>query len=283
MGEYDESPETMGAQLEDFMRWREIATDTGRSVADANLQSSYPELVLSMAGNGKRMSEYSSVPKPLLPVKQQPMYEFVSKFFPFSFKSIITTENISNCIENKNDSSIEVLGRPIHSQFKTLEKVAGRVFRKKRFFLASYYCFGIFDFQKFFNFVDKEEPDVVIFTFRLSKTQRKLWSDYTHVSCNGDRVSNIRIKAKASKNGLGLAGFFWINNGNILRKIIDVPVDQENEMCADHFFKYLIEQGSNISCYELSQYVHLGTHEELNEFQFWLDHQSVFSKKLCDE
>jgi len=271
------------AQLEDFIRWREITADTGRRESGANRQSSYPEFVLYMTGSGEPISECSPVPKPLIPVEQQPMYEFISNFFPFSSRSIVTTEDISNLIENHNHLSIDLLDEPICSQFNTLEKVAGRVFQKEKFFLASCDCFGIFDFKKFLDFVNKKEPDVVIFTFRLSKTQRKLWSDCTYVSCNDDRVSNIHIKAKASEDNLCLAGFFWINNGNILRKIVDVPVVEENEMCADHLFKYLIELGANIFNYELSQYVHLGTHEERDELQFWLDHRSVFSKKLRDE
>jgi NDP-sugar pyrophosphorylase family protein len=147
---------------------------------------------------------------------------------------------------------------------------ASELLRGRRdYFLTSCDAYGLFDLHAFREFVGSRRPDAVIFTFRLPLTSRSRGGRHSHVAVSGDRVTAVHIKARGGPADPGLAGFFWVRDGRIFDGLIDGPAAAEGERIADHVFQQLVDAGRDIAAYELDEYVHLGSPEELQEHRFW--------------
>ncbi|AEG02031.1 NTP transferase domain-containing protein [Methylomonas methanica] len=260
-------------QLQDYLRWKRIVNEPPSPTGDRG-----PQNILTMAGLGKRMREVSEQPKAMIPIHGLPMYRYCADRFPAAAPTLITVPGIARQLNaaNRREKQI-VLPRQTSSQFDTLLQAAPLLCGQRDFFLSSCDAFGLFDPQHFQATVARQRPDAVIFTFRSSLTQRKMATHHTHVNVENDRVVAVHVKSKRSEDDPGLAGFFWIRNGDIFHRLGQVPLWGEGEMVADNAFAHFVAEGLNVMAYELDEYVHLGTPEEFMEFRYWLDHRGVFA------
>lgn len=252
-------------QLRDFERWSAVGT-----AAWPPSGTDLPEQVMMMAGLGSRMKQVSQQPKALIPLHGTPMFEFVRRRFPHQAATLITTPEIAQTLDRQKTAvQFFVLERQTVSQWDTVKEAIPLLKGKRDFFLTSCDAYGLFDFEKFRAFTQKQKPDAVIFTFQPSLTQNKMASHHTHVSAAGEKVTAVHIKAKPQGDCPGFAGFFWIRDGAIFEKIRSLPPQSASEMSVDHCFKYFVECGMKIARYDLDHYIHLGTPEELLEYDYW--------------
>ena len=49
-------------------------------------------------------------------------------------------------------------------------------------------------------------------------------------------------------------------------------------MIIDHFIKHLVDGKQRVMAFKLDEYVHVGTPEEYQEFQFWDRYSEVLKK-----
>lgn len=255
-------------QLKDFERWSAVFEQEKNFRPQGGRD--LPEQVVMMAGLGNRMKQVSPHPKALIPIHGEPMFEFVRRRFPHRRSTLITTPDIVRILDRqKTAAHFFALEGQTASQFDTLKESVGLLKEKRDFFLISCDAYGLFDFEKFRIFTKERRPDAVIFTFHPSLTQNKMAKHHTHVSAAGEKVTAVHIKAKPQSDCPGFAGFFWVGNGEIFEKILKIPAQTPNEMSVDHCFKYFVECGMDIVRCDLDHYVHLGTPEELLEYDYW--------------
>ena len=101
------------------------------------------------------------------------------------------------------------------NQLATIREALPGFCSEKNFFLSSCDSYGCFNMQEFVEFLNRETPEMVIFTFKPSLMQAKLAKHHTHVTVVGNSVTDVHIKSKLLADDLGLGGFFWIQEGRV--------------------------------------------------------------------
>lgn len=262
------------SQLSDFSRWEQVVTAACRPTCQSEV--SFTSNVMCMAGEGRRMRAIDNVGKAFLPVMGAPMWEFVSRQF--------TADSLTCIVAPGAEASV---GAPHHvfplkaqttSQAQTLIEALPLLRESSDFFLTSCDAYGLIDAQKLRDQIDAFAADAVVFTFTPSMTQEKITSNYTHVQTDGPWISDIFIKSGADISNVGLAGFFWVRDGRIFDSVADMEQDPDHEMCADHMFRHFVKSGKRVLHFLVDQYVHLGTPEEYEEFQYWTQRQFLFAQ-----
>ena len=261
-------------QLEDMRGW----VRTARALATPP-QPRDAENVCCMGGSGARMQGHSALAKALIPVADgEPMFRFVARRFACRSDHFIVSDPMREavCSRGVHEEQLVSVGAPTSSQLATLALAAGFLSGKQRFFLTSCDAFGLWNEDVFAEFLSRERPDAVVFTFEPTLLQGRLGGSHTYVQRDGDRVTHVHIKHRPDAEARGLAGFFWFRDGSVFSRLSDIPDDPGRELCADHVLKFMVDCGANVAAFPLDAYVHLGSPPELQEFEFWHRYHHVF-------
>jgi len=262
------------AQLEDLLHWVRTCHKLGESPVSAAAVN-----VCCMGGAGVRMRELAPAPKALIPVADgEPMYRYVARRFGCRSNIFVVNDAIGRVIDAEALDGAEIvnIGPPTGSQLETLQKSSGILRGQSRFFLTSCDALGLWDPAAFAAYLEREQPDAVIFTFEPTLLQSGLGSSHTYVQTSGPLVRSIHIKHKPPGEPRGLAGFFWFKDGKVFGELERIPSDPGHELCADHVLKYMLDSGKRIGAFPLDAYIHLGTPAELEEFAFWWRFHKIF-------
>ncbi|MBT3407236.1 NTP transferase domain-containing protein, partial [Candidatus Woesearchaeota archaeon] len=255
-------------QLNDFNHWSVVMNHKPIRTEIKN--------ICIMGGLGKRMKVLSNEPKALIKFRNLPMFEYVLSEFGSDDNIIVTTNDIvSQLPVPKINYSIINIGKQTNAQIETITNAVNDIKQHDNFFMISCDAFGIFDNNKLKEFIKKNNPDCIIFTFTPTLMQIKMAGHHTHVSTNDDLITEVHIKSKSSDEDKGLGGFFWFKTGKIFDEVKNIPNDLENEQIADHFLKHLVNKGYIILGYHLDNYCHIGTVPEFREFKFWENYTKV--------
>ena len=145
--------------------------------------------------------------------------------------------------------------------------------KQENFFLCSCDCFGFFDNEKFDNLVNSQKSEIIIFGFNPSLMQMQLKSSFSTFNFKNEMVNKINIKSTSRNNYFGLAGFFWFRKGSTLSTSIKQFELENNELnreiIIDDIIEFMRVQKIKIAFISLDKYIHLGTPEEYNEFNYW--------------
>ena len=257
-------------QLEDYKNWYEKITKIKKKESQL-LNNSNNELVMCMGGKSERIKKLKMGNKAFINIFSKPMFQFISQFFPHNRKSVIITKKLFNekKVFFKSYTNI-LLSKNTNSQIETLKLSQKELIQKNNFFLLSSDAFGFFNNKLFDKISSKENNDAIIFVFQPTMVQENQGNAHTYISFDyKGKIKSVNIKNKKNSNDLGLAGFFWFKNGKIFDNLSKIKINQNTELVIDHFIKYLLKKNYNISYVKLEDYIHLGTVNELLEFNFW--------------
>jgi len=222
-----------------------------------------------MCGTGERMKTISTINKAGIVVSDKmKMYQYVISRFGSKNVSLIVNDFVKG-IANAGETKININKQTI-SQTDSLCNAIPYIRDMQRVIFTSNDCFGQIDYEE----LDRlNEADIVLFGFKPSLMQQKQDSAHTYFEFDGNNVTEIRIKEK-SISGYGLAGMFYVPDGNIFNHLIGFDIASNPSL--DHFVKYLLSIGKIIKFTLIQDYVHLGTPEEFNEFFFWQKYYETF-------
>lgn len=240
-------------QYKDACGWNQILNSE-------NTPNDTPNLVM-MCGTGSRMKEISKINKAGLPVQSEAMFRFVAEKFKSSRIQYLVN-NSTQSLLTERDSEINI-GAQTSTQTESLFKAFPYLVEQKELLITSNDCYGIFDLSLLSKFTDY---DMVLFGFNLRLIHKKQGNAHSGLSFTENYVTEISIKSVDEKQ-LGLAGFYYFPNINILKKINDFDFLKNSSV--DHLAQYLLKRKAKIGIIELKHYVHLGTPEEYYEFEFW--------------
>ena len=117
--------------------------------------------------------------------------------------------------------------------------------------------------------------DVICFGFNPSLLQINSKSNYSTLHYKDDFVDKIFVKNINNDSNFGLAGFFWIKNGNRFSYLLDQFFKLNNEfnreIIIDDLIEYFINLKLKVGMINLEKYCHLGTPEEFYEYKYWLE------------
>ena len=251
-------------QFEDFIHWKKIITNQFYKKLNLN----FPSIML-MAGKGKRVKALKEK-KPFLKIKNQNIYEYILKKFGSNKKYIISNDSYFKKI-NKKYKPHKIA--KTNSMLQTIEKSLNLFKDKNNFFILSCDCYGNFDSKEFEKFIKLSNPDVVLFSFKISKFQKLISNSHTTIEIIQNRIQSINVKKYLnSKNEFGHAGFFWIKNNEIFNhlKYFHQKNKLKREILLDDYFKFLFDKNlCKVRNFDLDQYIHLGSIKEYSEFKYW--------------
>ena len=254
----------MPSQYEDFLNWKNILINNFKKSMNLNYTS-----IMLMAGKGERVKNLK-VKKPFLKIKNYKIYEYIFNKYGSKKNHIITNNNYLKSINKKYkifkiDSS--------KSMLQTIEKSINFLKDKKNFFILSCDCFGFFEKLKFKKFIERKNPDVVLFAFKITELQKTLFNAHSSIKLKHDNIESISVKKSLNNLGeLGHAGFFWVRNSNIFDNLkkFNSSNNLKREIILDDYFKFLFDKKlCKVSCYKLNDYTHIGSITEYEELKYW--------------
>ncbi len=251
-------------QYENFLYWQKIIYEKNKKATNTNFSN-----VMLMAGKGKRVKNLNEK-KPFLKFKKKNIYEYIFNKFTAKANYIITNKNYSKLI-NKKFKTYKI--HKTNSMLQTVEKSVNFLKDKKNFFILSCDCFGNFDYSNFRKFIKINDPDIVVFPFRISDLQKTLPNSHTTIEISGGKLKSINVKKFINKkNVFGHAGFFWIKNANVfndLKKFKSLNA-LKREVLLDDYFKFLFDKKiSKVLFFMLDEYIHIGSINEYLELKYW--------------
>ena len=226
-----------------------------------------------ISGTGSRMKSVSKEPKFTLKAGKYSMLEQVINSLPIKKSEVKLISNQSDDERFLLDNiDIYKIGKT-SSQFDSLKHSKEHFKKETNFFLCSCDCFGFFDKERFDNLTEVNSSEVIIFGFKPSLMQLQLKSSFSTFCFKDDLLKKINVKKIPENDFYGLAGFFWFKDGNSLNEAVNM-LEKNNEefnreIIIDDVIEFMRLMKVNISYIPLSKYIHLGTPEEYNEFNYW--------------
>ena len=220
------------------------------------------------------MKSISNKSKALIEIKDKKMIDMVWQLLPIIDKEIsIIYNSINTPIDSLPSSTNYVQISETNSQFESLFLSREHLKKQNNFFLCSCDCFGFFDEFLFSEIIKNEKFDIICFGFEPTLLQHKLGSSFSTFTYSCSKIENIYVKKIPKIKYQGLAGFFWIRDGSIIHdSLLSLNNSKKNcdrEIIIDDVLEYLINKNFSIGCVPLYHYIHLGSPEELKEYNYW--------------
>ena len=251
-------------QYENFLFWKKIINE--KTKKNINLES---QNVMLMGGKGNRVKALKEK-KPFLKFKKKKFYELIFDKFKSKSNFIITNNNYVKLISKK--FKIYKINET-NSMFETIEKSIKFLENKKNFFILSCDCFGNFNDKYFRKFIKVNDPDIILFPFKISDLQKAQLNSHTTIEIVESKLKSINVKKFTNnKNEFGHAGFFWVKNNkifNYINKFI-AKMKFNREILLDDYFKFLFDEKIyNVHYFILDDYIHIGSINEYLELKYW--------------
>ncbi len=242
-----------------------------------------------MAGLGKRFSDNNyNLPKPLILIKNKPMFIQAAKSMPKSKTNIFVCNKkmadqfkIEEILtkEFKNRFILIKIKRKTKGQANTCLLAKKYLKNNDKIFIHS--CDSLIEFETNNLKKDLDEYEGIIYTTKANKIHVKNIKSYGWVNLRKNKIFKISCKQKASsypKKDLVIIGSFAFKNKKIflklIRKLIQSKQKINNEYYLDMVFKVAFENRHKIKNVKVKTYYSWGTPEELTN---WI---KKFEKKL---
>jgi len=251
-------------QYENFLFWKKIINKKNKNNFDLKSQN-----VMLMGGKGNRVKDLKEK-KPFLKFQNKNIYEFIFDKFKSKSNFIVTNKNYSKLI-NKKFEIYKI--KETSSMFETIEKSIKFLDNKKNFFILSCDCFGNFNYRYFNKFIKDENPDIILFPFKISDLQKTELNSHTTIQIFNNKLKSINVKKFLNnKNEFGHAGFYWVKNNKIFDYIEEFifKMSFNREILLDDYFKFLFDEKIyKVNYFMLDEYIHIGSIKEYLELKYW--------------
>ena len=255
------------SQFRDVEFWARVVSIGSSLVERYNMQLN----CMLVGGSGSRMKGVSETPKYLLPVGGMAMFDYVAKKFNCYKNIVIGAPNFKSPPMLNMNCEVVTLQNKTNSHLETLIKSIEHLPNDTSVLFTSCDCYGEIDWVVFNQLIQDSNADCAVFSFEKSLLHKKNNQQHTTIEIDRNLVVDVDIKSKNKVYSNGLAGFFWFKNTSLIRDLllsIDLLGDQE-ELLVDHLVLLMAMSNNKPVCYRLKTYIHLGTPEEYNEFNYW--------------
>ncbi|MDC3069566.1 hypothetical protein OA006_00615 [Prochlorococcus sp. AH-736-D21] len=261
------------AQLNDIKKWCNYFFDNKKGTIEKSNINLFPATIYT-SGEGNRMKRISKKSKALIKVGEKKMIELIFEKLPLKNHELsIVYNSLDVPIKDLSIQTNYIKIDPTKSQFESLYNSAEHISTQNNFFLCSCDCFGFFDNQLLSELIEKNIHDIICFGFLPSLMQEKLECSFSTFSNSNLKLERIFVKDVNKYSNFGLAGFFWIRDGNLFSKYLkefnEISVVKNRELIIDDVLEFCIKKDLSIGNIPLKQYIHLGTEEEYKEYEYW--------------
>lgn len=236
-----------------------------------------------MAGAGSRFAEKGyKVPKPLLPILNEPMVIKASKALPYSDKSIfilrdfhIKDYQIDVAIKTYfPNSEIIVLDALTEGQASTCLMAKDFINNNEELVIGASDNGMFYDKNKFEEL--KSKADAIVFTFRnnnsvVEKPQAYGWAIVNEENEIGEM--KVKFNMPNPMKNHAVVGAFWFKHGSdfvfAAENMIQNNRRINNEFYVDECINDLIKMGKKVFALEVNQYICWGTPNDYETFLYW--------------
>lgn len=255
-------------------------------------------VLIPMAGMGRRfVQEGYTDPKPLISVDNSPMVVKAVNELPNGDKYIfvirdehLNQSNIATVLK-KNFNNLEILPVDYLTEGQASTALLAKDLINNDVPLLIGACDNgmLFNSDLFNNLIsDKSNVDALIFTFRNNPTVVRNPKMYGWVKVNNNlRALSVSVKIPISKNPINdhaVVGAFWFRIGKDFvlsaEEMIKANDRINNEFYIDNCMNYLINQGLNVSVFEVDKYICFGTPNDLRTYEYWSKYFSLNKEKV---
>lgn len=276
--------------LENYMWWSNYFKDFNiQSLSINNPKNT--TLILPMAGKGSRFSDENFIlPKPLLPINNNPMVIEAVKCLPISEKNIficldehIIDFNINNVIKKYFKNS-EVIGisETTEGQACTCEiGINNFNLNLDDPIMISACDNGVsYDKEKYKKLLDDDSIDVIVWSFRNNQTSKLNPDSYAWMEVDDDdNIKFVSCKKFIYDNPLkthAIIGTMFFRKGKYfidgLNKNYRLNFRTNNEFYVDDVINRCIEDGLTVKVFESDYYICWGTPNDYKTYNYWKEH-----------
>lgn len=255
-------------QLEDLIRWRCAQANSVEEPLIGNA-------IVLCSGSGTRMAGLKGKKKPFIQVASEPMYELVIKKLGLRDPVIVVTEGDEGNVSAEFAKNVLAIPQT-DSQVASIAACEPFVREDGALFIAASDCFGNFD-QSRFEIEKARGVDAIFFAYEKTLLQQKMGAKQTSVTWDRDEPT-IHVKSD-SPSLTGLAGFAWFRDSKTLFRLCGLAEAStiNQEPILDHLCLMIAEDSAlNLSIIRLSDYFHLGSPEEMLEYEYWLVREPIW-------
>lgn len=239
--------------------------------------------LIPMAGAGNRfLEELYRVPKPFVPVMNNPMFITAIKSFPPADRYIfICRKNISKRLKNiaegvLSQSEIIVIDEVTEGQACTCLLAEEKLNAHEGVFIASCDYQAVYDYEKYEQLLAEEEPDVIIWTFKIDVVTTADPCAFAFCRVEGNRVIEVVEKktiSDAPHLDPAVVGSFTFRKAELFlrgaKQMIKKDIRVNNEFYVGTSINQLIENGYKVVTFEIDKFISFGNPLELLAFDYW--------------
>jgi dTDP-glucose pyrophosphorylase len=245
-------------------------------------------LILPMAGNGSRFSkEGYAIPKPILPINDEPMFVQAIKCLPICNNAVIVC--LDSLLEQVDlNSYLKDFSSPFHivsipaitdGQARTCDIGIKQSHLGKDDAILITACDNgvLYDPSAFDKLLKDENPDVVVWSFRnnpASKTNPNMYS-WLDVDQNNN-VLLVSTKKFTGNNPLdchAIIGTMYFKKLSYFQDSFNENVKNNyltnNEFYVDDIISRCIESGLKVKIFEVKNYICWGTPGDYETYLYW--------------
>ena len=227
------------------------------------------KLIMPMAGEGNRFKEKGyDVPKPLVPVKGIPMFQYTEQQIGIDFDERIfivrKDHNITDTIKSLySNATVIELDELTEGTACTLYKAKELFAKGDSVFVSNCDQSVEWDSNKVRTIIDNG-VDGLIATFECPDKNPK-WSFAKTVA---DKVVEVAEK-KAISDRATVGYYYWRDAGQMFRNIdqmIEANDRANNEFYTCPVYNYTIKEGANVCAFDVQSMQGIGTPEDLESY-----------------
>ena len=247
--------------------------------------------LIPLAGRGSRFAQAGySDPKPLIDVSGKPMIIQASHALPRSEEYIFVTlqEHLDNypleeTLKNEyKGCKVVSINEVTEGQAITCKLGLQDVDQNKSLLISATDNGIIYNKKKYQEYIEDENVDAIIFTFRNHISSKLNPQMYGWVATEGDTATTVSVKVPISENPYedhAIVGTFYFKKvkyyNEALAKMVAKNIRVNGEFYVDSLMGELIESGLNVKVLEVDHYIGWGTPDDYETFVYW---QSFFHK-----
>ncbi len=263
--------------LQTFEYWEKTFSSFLRNQND---RLNVGQVLMPMAGLGSRLSDISSLPKPLIEIDGIPMFQRALNSLPRPVKPpvIVTVAKVADLIKSRSDLSVVSLSStPPGQAFTTMEGLASLDEDQDVFVSACDHAISLNE-ATWHRIRDEKRWDAVIFTVRGFPGVLRTPKSFSFVetgSGGGDESVFKRVSLKSPttnspKDEHLLIGSFWFRTAKTLRTGLQILTNSglgepRSEVYLDPVFNELSLLGYKVGVVEVDGYINWGDRDSLSE------------------
>lgn len=245
-------------------------------------------IVIPMAGAGKRFLDEYALPKPLIPIDGKPMVVQATAWLPPCNHLVFVAldEHLDNypleaaLVEAYPHAEIVVQKGMLPGQACSSELGVrgGNLDLNESVLFSSCDYDTVCDLAGFQRVVD-DDPDVIIWTFRHTPCSRDNPKAYGWIDTARDGLGPVyRICPKAPISEApwedhAETGTFWFRTAQLfldgLKVIYEKKTKTNNEYYTANLVSELIAAGANVRVFEVDRFMCWGTPNDLYDYEYW--------------